>query len=246
MTEKLAPHDSQNAIKKVFDSFGYESGQDYELLPQTFDLVEIDIALLTIIPDLLKKIASKEDHKEVGYISKICGKEIVLSELTTGSDDGEHIHFDVNDFLTLYRIDGERKREKLLYDIHTHEVADIGPSPKDLTNLFKEIAFLGGHFSIIVTATKVYLLVRTKQTPSMKVLDAIKHVNTIQEEFKSRFTEAISSEKNFIATRMNKIKLLSEVNSAWLPVVCKENSIGLYELDISDLQQEQKLQLKKI
>jgi hypothetical protein len=244
-TEEILNELTNNGIRKVFDSLGYECGYLYEKLPKHFDLLDVDSRFTEIISQLLTKIVS-EDNRETGYMAKINGNEIVSSPLTMGSSDGEHIRFDMDDFLGIYRIDGVRKREKLLYDIHTHEVADIGPSPRDLTSLFKEVNIFGCHFSLILTKSRLYLLVRTAQTPSMKVADAVKHVEDIQAKFERRFSQEIKNRPNFIATKTNKNQLLSEVNDDWLPEVCRENAIGLYQMNVGDFVQSQELKLERV
>lgn len=178
MDHELARINASSELDTIFNSNGYESGFDFDHLPLFIDLADIDSRLTTIIPELLKKIAS-DDNRETGYMAKLNNGEVILSDITTGADDAKQIRFDVDEFLKPYRIDGERKREKLLYDINTHEIVDIGPSPRDLTNLFKEVDIYGGHFSIIVSASKIYLLVRTQQSPSLSIATAVKHVDTI-------------------------------------------------------------------
>ncbi len=244
MSKEVKYLPEEEGISRIFDTLGYETAFDFESLPDKFDLADIDANLPTAISKLLRKIAT-EDDRETGFMVKIQNHELISSDIQMGTDDGEHIRFDLDDFLKLYRIDGNRKREKLLYDIHTHEVADIGPSPRDLTNLFKEMRIFGAHFSLVLTATKAYLMVRTKQTPSLKQLDAIKHVGEIQRDYQARFATEVRNRPNFVATNRNKNELLAKINSEWLPEVCDQNQIGLFEIDMSGYEDGEDLVLTK-
>lgn len=181
-------HTKDNWHAKYFTDRIIKAVNGYDIplseLPGSIDLS----GKLTVVFDQLiaETMADPRKRERVRYFKLGLDKNsLILSTTEVGSETSVSSRIDLA-ITGAFLGPQHARQEYFAFSVHTHGVADMPPSPKDVMQLLSTTEKGGGVAEVVITPSIRFLLVRTIQTPDLEAIEIKQVLETWNNELRTK------------------------------------------------------------